>query len=168
MSVCGPLKENNMYRQVLPIIDFSPFRSNSPARAEFIKEIGEAGAETGFFYLKNFGINPGRISQAFAQSRAFFALPSARKSELLWDNSTNRGYDGLEAQSFKAGQPGDLKESFRFTAEPDVDNPVDPEAPWRFLVNQPNKWPSTCLSSATCCSRFCMTAEIWLKTFCRL
>lgn len=124
-----------------PIIDFSAYRADTRARAELISKIGRAGGETGFFYLTNFGIDPGRIAEAFGQSRAFFALPAARKSELLWDGSTNRGYDGLEAQSFKAGQPGDLKESFRFTAEPDVRNGVDREQAWSFLVNQPNKWP---------------------------
>jgi isopenicillin N synthase-like dioxygenase len=130
-----------MYSKDLPIIDFSPFRGDTGARAEFINKVGEAGNEIGFFYLKHFGIDPGRIAEAFAQSRAFFALPASRKGELLWDSNTNRGYDGLEAQSFKSGQPGDLKESFRFTAEQDGRSRVDPEAAWSFLVNQPNKWP---------------------------
>src|SRR5215470_784158 len=111
-----------MYTMDLPIIDFSPFRGDARARAEFTKKIGEAARGTGFFYLRNFGIDAKRTAEAFAQSRAFFALPAARKSELLWDKSTNRGYDGLEAQSFNAGQPGDLKESFRFTGEPDPHN----------------------------------------------
>jgi isopenicillin N synthase-like dioxygenase len=130
-----------MYTTDLPIIDFSPFCGDTSSRAEFINKIGEAGREVGFFYLRNFGIDPRRITEAFAQSRAFFALPATRKSELLWDSTTNRGYDGLEAQSFKAGQPGDLKESFRFTAEPDLRNRVDREVAWSFLVNQSNKWP---------------------------
>jgi isopenicillin N synthase-like dioxygenase len=125
----------------LPIIDFSPLHGNTAGRAKLIDQIGRAGRETGFFYLKNFGIDPQRVAEAFAQSRAFFALPAARKAELLWDISTNRGYDGLEAQSFKAGQPGDLKESFRFTAEPDVGGRIDCKAAWGFLVNQANKWP---------------------------
>jgi isopenicillin N synthase-like dioxygenase len=64
-----------------------------------------------------------------------------RKSELLLDR-TNRGYDGLEAQSFHPGQPGDLKESFRLTAEPDGRNRPSPEVAWSFLANQPNKWPA--------------------------
>lgn len=130
-----------MYTTRLPILDFSHFRGDARARAGLISKIGEAGRDTGFFYLKNFRIEAKRIAEVFAQSRAFFALPAARKSELLWDR-TNRGYDGLEAQSFHAGKPGDLKESFRFTAEPDVRNRVGPEVAWSFLVNQPNKWPS--------------------------
>jgi isopenicillin N synthase-like dioxygenase len=130
-----------MYSGDLPIIDFSAFHRGAEARAEFVRKIGEAGRETGFFYVRNFGIDPGRIANAFAQSHALFALPPACKSELLWDSITNRGYDGLEAQSFKAGQPGDLKESFRFTSEPDAGNQAGSEAAWSFLVNQPNKWP---------------------------
>ena len=124
----------------LPILDFSDFNGDAAARAALIKKIDRAARETGFFYLKNFGIDVKLIAEAFAQSRAFFALPAAEKAELLWDR-TNRGYDGLEAQSFNAGQPGDLKESFRFTAEPDMTRWVDAEAAWNFLVNQPNTWP---------------------------
>ena len=131
-----------MHSRDLPIIDFSPFRGEPRARTELINKIGQAGREIGFFYLGNFGIDPARIAEAFEQSRAFFSLPAARKSELVWDSRTNRGYDGLEAQSFKRGQPGDLKESFRLTAEPDVRNRIDPEVAWSFLVNQANKWPS--------------------------
>ena len=130
-----------MYAKDLPIIDFSHFRGDAGARAGLIGEIGRAGTDTGFFYLTNFRIDPGRVAEVFAQSRAFFALPLARKSELLLD-CTNRGYDGLEAQSFHPGQPGDLKESFRFTAEPDVRNRPALEAAWSFLANQPNKWPA--------------------------
>ena len=131
-----------MYKGDLPIIDFSAFHGGETARRGLTRQIGEAGRETGFFYLANFGIDPARIAEAFAQSRTFFSLPSKRKSELLWDIKTNRGYDGIEAQVFTKGQPGDLKESYRFTAEADPHNPVNPEAAWSFLVNQPNKWPT--------------------------
>jgi isopenicillin N synthase-like dioxygenase len=130
-----------MYANNLPVIDFSTVHGDARARAELIAEIGRAGRDTGFFYLKNFGIEPMRIAQVFARSRSFFALPYERKCELLLDR-TNRGYDGLEAQSFRAGQPGDLKESFRFTAEPNPQYRPDRDTPWSFLVNQPNKWPS--------------------------
>jgi isopenicillin N synthase-like dioxygenase len=130
-----------MYANDLPVIDFSTIRGHARACAELIAEIGHAGRDTGFFYLRNFGIEPMRIAQVFAQSCSFFALPHARKRELLLDR-TNRGYDGLEAQSFHPGQPGDLKESFRFTAEPNPQQRPDPNVAWSFLVNQPNKWPS--------------------------
>jgi isopenicillin N synthase-like dioxygenase len=124
----------------LPAIDFSAFESATGERPEMIRRLRTAARDAGFFYLQNFGIAPERVAGAFAQSRAFFALPGARKSALLWDR-TNRGYDGVEAQSFKPGQPGDLKESFRFTAEPDSKNGIDPEPAWGFLHNKPNKWP---------------------------
>jgi isopenicillin N synthase-like dioxygenase len=93
----------------LPVFDFSPFHGGTRARAERAAGIGRASTEIGFFYFKNFGIEPTRISEVFAQSQSFFALPRRRKHELLLDR-TNRGYDGLEAQSFQPGRPGDLKE----------------------------------------------------------
>ena len=124
----------------LPVVDLSAFEGSPAARSSAVGLLRAAAREDGFFYLKNFGVTQERIAGAFARSRAFFALPAAQKSALLWDRS-NRGYDGIEAQSFEPGLPGDLKESFRFTAEPDPANSVGPEQRWGFLHNQPNKWP---------------------------
>jgi isopenicillin N synthase-like dioxygenase len=121
----------------LPVIDLSAFEVMGRRRAA---RLLRTAAGDGFFYVRNSGIAPGRIARVFAHSRAFFALPPAQKDALLWDR-TNRGYDGIEAQSFEPGQPGDLKESFRFTAEPDPGNAMVPEPRWGFLYNQPNKWP---------------------------
>lgn len=123
----------------LPVIDLSAL--DGAARSDVLKRLRAATRDTGFFYMKNFGIPPERVARVFALSRAFFALPATRKSALSWDRS-NRGYDGLEAQSFEPGQPGDLKESFRFTAEPDSSGGIVPEPAWGFLYNQPNKWPA--------------------------
>jgi isopenicillin N synthase-like dioxygenase len=128
-------------REDLPIFDFSAFHADAKARAELVAGIGQACTDIGFFYLKNFGIAPTAIAQVFAESRTFFALPQERKHELLVDR-TNRGYDGPEAQSFHPGRPGDLKESFRFTAEPNPHDRPKFEAAWSFLDNQPNKWPA--------------------------
>ena len=98
----------------LPIIDFSSYRGgDAVSRKEMIHEIYQATQDAGFFYLKNFGIAPEHIADAFQHSRTFFALPAERKSEIMWDRS-NRGYDGIEAQAFDPSKPGDLKESFPF------------------------------------------------------
>lgn len=130
-----------MYSGDLPVFDFSAFHGDARARTDLVAGIGRASTETGFFYLKNFGIETINIAQVFAESRSFFALSQARKRELLLD-VTNRGYDGLEAQSFQPGRPGDLKESFRLTAEPNPQHRRNPSAAWNFLVNKSNKWPS--------------------------
>ena len=124
----------------IEVVDLSLFAERTPARAEAARRLHAIVRDAGFFYLRNFGVAPELVAAAFARSREFFALPAARKRALLWDRS-NRGYDGLEAQSFNAGQPGDLKESFRFGAEPDPRGRLDPEPAWCFLDNPPNKWP---------------------------
>jgi isopenicillin N synthase-like dioxygenase len=122
----------------IDVVDLSLFEKRT--RVAAARPLRSAAREAGVFYLRNFGVAPERIERAFAQAAAFFALPAARKRALLWDRS-NRGYDGIEAQSFNAGQPGDLKESFRYTAEPDPRCRIHPEPAWGFLHNQPNKWP---------------------------
>jgi isopenicillin N synthase-like dioxygenase len=124
----------------LPIIDLSSFMSGNTARhREISEQVGLAAQKNGFFYLRNYGIPGDNIKSVFAESRRFFSLPSERKLEVGWD-FTNRGYDGLEAQTFDPLKPADFKESFRFTQEPSAVT-EDVEAGWAYFHNKPNKWP---------------------------
>jgi len=47
-----------------------------------------AAGNTGAFYLKNFGIAPGCVAGAFAQSRTFFALPGPGRAALCGTAAT--------------------------------------------------------------------------------
>src|SRR5215475_10358889 len=124
----------------LPIIDLSAFMDGNTTRHnEICEQVGLAAQETGFFYLRNYGIPRGDVKSVFVESRRFFSLPSERKLEVSWD-LTNRGYDGLEAQTFDPEKPADFKESFRFTAEPEA-AAEEITSGWAYFHNKPNKWP---------------------------
>jgi isopenicillin N synthase-like dioxygenase len=148
-----------MYANNLPVIDFSTVHGDARARAELIAEIGRSGTDTGFFYLKNFGIEPMRIAQVFAQSRSFFGLPHERKCELLLDR-TNRRYDGLEAPSFRAGQPGILRS--RFDSPRSRTRTTGPIATRRgvFLSISRTSDLRKCPGSGKSCCRSYLTVEI--------
>ncbi len=57
----------------IPLIDMDPFLQGSEEqRREVADEFYEAAHEVGFLYLKNFGIEPQFINEAFQLSQSFF------------------------------------------------------------------------------------------------
>lgn len=103
----------------IPVIDFSPFLSDDPEGKQAVAQaIYRACHEVGFMYLKNHGIPQAAIAQAFEQTQQFFALPLAEKQAIAWSNETsNRGYIGLERERLDETKPGDLKEAFNMGRE---------------------------------------------------
>ena len=64
----------------LPVIDLTGLAEGDEAALRRIaREIGEACRRIGFFYVVNHGVAP-MTRAAFAQSRAFFALPRRDKA----------------------------------------------------------------------------------------
>jgi isopenicillin N synthase-like dioxygenase len=121
----------------IPVIDFAPFLADDPVgKAQVAQAIYRACHEMGFLYLKNHGIAPSIIDQAFEQSRRFFALPLAEKQQIAWSSEfSNRGYVGLERERLDETQPGDLKEAFNLG--PDV-SPADAGDQPELILN---RWP---------------------------
>lgn len=121
----------------IPIIDFAPFVADHPTgKAQVAEEIYQACHQVGFLYLKNHGIPPVAIAQAFEQSQQFFALPLAEKQKIAWSSEcSNRGYIGTERERLDETKPGDLKEAFNLGKEISPDLALDqPE----LVVN---RWP---------------------------
>jgi isopenicillin N synthase-like dioxygenase len=107
----------------LPKIDLSSAAPGSDAERRVALEMDRACREVGFFTLCGHGISPRVFEQAFARSRAFFALPLAQKNECRLaegftkavDDYTPYGYSGmLEENAFaytgKQGLPSDYVE----------------------------------------------------------
>lgn len=98
----------------IPVIDFSPFLNDEPDGKQAVAQaIYRACREVGFMYLKNHGVPQAAIAQAFEQTQRLFALPQAEKQTIAWSNETsNRGYIGMERERLDETKPGDLKEAF--------------------------------------------------------
>ncbi len=123
----------------IPVIDFSPFLSNEPDGKQAVAQaIYRACHEVGFMYLKNHGVPQGAIAQAFEQTQHFFALPLAEKQAIAWSNETsNRGYIGIERERLDETKPGDLKEAFNMGREVAAEALSDDQQ--ALVVNQ---WPA--------------------------
>jgi isopenicillin N synthase-like dioxygenase len=127
----------------IPVIDFAPFLNGDVAAQQTVAaEIDRACQEIGFLYLRNHGVPKELLDRVFAQAKRFFALPLEVKQQIAWDE-TNRGYDTLEGQSFDPTKPGDLKESFLYGKEFNLEEfDAASDSPYAPIECQPNKWLS--------------------------
>ena len=104
-------------------------------------ELGAACRDVGFFYVVNHGVPSSLVADAFAASRAFFALPVAEKLELSMDViGSNRGYAGFMREALDPTHGRDRKEAFNIDLELAPDDPgLTAGEPYRAL----NAWPRT-------------------------
>jgi len=98
----------------IPIISLAGLRSGEHAALERIgAEIGAAARGLGFFSVSDHGIPEALIDAAYAQSRAFFALPQAEKDRLSVKNSPRYlGYVRLGEEKLDPEVQADVKECF--------------------------------------------------------
>ena len=97
----------------IPIIDLAPLYSvQIETRKALAKEIRAAAVNTGFFYIKNHGIEPKTISDAKKQLLAFFKQPSKDRMKISQDLSKYfNGYRGPRSTKISPGESLDVKES---------------------------------------------------------
>lgn len=124
----------------LPVIDLSLLHSPHEVHHQRLAaEIRSACLDTGFFYVKNHGLDEAVVQRQYALSRTLFGLPAAGKQALLQARSpARRGYEASAAQVLDEGSPPDLKESFRYGRDP---APGNPYAGRGLPTYGPSQWP---------------------------
>lgn len=124
----------------LPVIDLTPLRSHGADGLSAVAgDIGHAARATGFFYVRNHGVDADLIARAFAAAHDLFALPVEDKMALTKDFfRTNRGYVPFQGENLDPDKPADLKEAFNVGLDLAADDP-------RILAGDPfravNLWP---------------------------
>ena len=115
----------------IPKIDLlETFSNDDAARQKTAGEIGAACRNTGFFYIVGHGIDQSLVQRAFAESKRFFDQSDEAKRKCSKQPGTN-GYEPTETQRLDNESPGDLKESYNFSA---AAKPGTPD-------HVPNIWP---------------------------
>ncbi|HEY9105052.1 MAG TPA: 2-oxoglutarate and iron-dependent oxygenase domain-containing protein [Roseateles sp.] len=99
------------HQREVRIIDLADFDAR---RAEIAGQLWDAAVDVGFFQLKNHGIAPATITQAFATTERFFALPDAVKARHPLKKRLNAGWESRAQVRPSTGTP-DQKESFQIT-----------------------------------------------------
>ncbi|WP_264605087.1 isopenicillin N synthase family dioxygenase [Sphingobium sp. B11D3D] len=123
----------------VPLIDFSPFlNGDANARREVARQIAEACATMGFFYLTGHGV-PTEMRQAvFDRATDFFHLPMEDKEEVRVNDELNRGW-------IYAGDREKLNANSRVFEQYRIQREFDPDDPLLKTGNpfyQQNRWSS--------------------------
>ncbi len=124
----------------IPVINIAALRSDDPVgRRLCAKRIGCACREIGFFYVVNHGVDRALVTQAFATSAAFFALPTEVKMRSMDKARRHRGYFTLGSETTNSSTGPDRKEGFDFSLD-------WPTTASRLRVRKPsrrqNRWPA--------------------------
>ncbi len=122
----------------IPVIDLAGLASDDDrALAEVADALVRAAEGTGFFYVRNHGIDRTIVDAMFATARAFFDLPLEEKRKVAV-NSHHRGFIRIGEAKMYASAKVDLKESFVWGLDVEADDP-DYLAGNRMIG--PNRWP---------------------------
>jgi len=123
----------------IPVIGIGGIVPGGGGTTALVGEAIRRASETvGFFYVRDHGVPAALRERAFAQAKAFFALPEAAKREVQV-NRRHRGYIPVgDAKMYGRGL-ADLKESFKWGLElPASDHEVLAGKP----LMGPNQWPA--------------------------
>jgi isopenicillin N synthase-like dioxygenase len=102
----------------------------------FSAALGASFARHGFAVVTDHGLDQGRIDDAVAAARAFFALPEAAKLRYrLEGGAGQRGYTPFGVETAKGAAHFDLKEFWHVGRE------LPPGHPWRARMPD-NVWPA--------------------------
>ena len=99
----------------IPIIDLEPLLERQEID-EVAKQLMSAALNTGFFYIKNHGVDQQLIDNAFAASQSFFKQPINEKRAVSV-NQQQRGWLAPGMAKFTEAKTHDLKEIFFYGPE---------------------------------------------------
>ncbi|MDD9976224.1 MAG: isopenicillin N synthase family oxygenase [Boseongicola sp.] len=123
---------------MIPVLDWSRF-SVAHDKGGFVRELGDACRDTGFFLISSHGIPQLLIDSMFRMGDAFFDLPESEKEKFdLRLSGDNRGWTAHGSENLDDSKPDqiDRKEAFNIGLELAPDDPRMGQ-PFR----GPNKWP---------------------------
>lgn len=101
-----------MSEQTIPVVDLNDFHSSNPSmRKAFIKTLGDALVDLGFFAIENHGVDAGLIDKCYDLNNQFFRLDDAiKKSYEIESLKGQRGYISFGKEHAKDSASPDLKE----------------------------------------------------------
>jgi isopenicillin N synthase-like dioxygenase len=110
------LKNDLINMATIPSLDLNMFMHGSTEQKdEFVNTLGKAYEDIGFAAIKNHLLSEDLVSDLYAQTQEFFALPQNVKASYGDDDlAGQRGYTGWGKEHAKGKNVGDLKEFWHF------------------------------------------------------
>jgi isopenicillin N synthase-like dioxygenase len=148
-----------MTAQTIPVLDLQDFTSGQNSAA-FVKALGQALSEIGFFALVNHGVEQRLIEAAYGAAEAFFALPDATKEQYaIAELKGQRGFTRFGKEHAKDSDAPDLKEFWHLGREQPTAHPVNyPANIWPREVPQFQPVMATLFQQLETCADHLMAA----------
>jgi isopenicillin N synthase-like dioxygenase len=129
--------EGKIMNQTIPLVDLQEYLEGSPAQKQaFVRSMGDALKDIGFFALQNHGVDYRLIEKAYQISADFFDLPeSQKKSYEDLELKGQRGFTSFGREHAKDQKAPDLKEFWHVGRE-------FPSTHKLYGVYPKNIWPS--------------------------
>ncbi|TWG86272.1 isopenicillin N synthase-like dioxygenase [Cupriavidus gilardii J11] len=137
----------------IPVLDLTDaLTPGAPRGAEVAAQFRAAATTSGFFYVRNHGVDAGMVARQFALARELLDLPAATRAALSMRHSpTMRGFENLGEQTLDEQAHPDLKESFYCgMAYPD-DHPYVVAG---YQTYGHNQWPAELPAAPELCERY--------------
>tara|TARA_B100002019_G_scaffold18557_1_gene14408 strand:+ start:655 stop:1668 length:1014 start_codon:yes stop_codon:yes gene_type:complete len=124
----------------VPVLSLADYKNaDDSIRASFLRKLGAAARDVGFFYLENHGLTQTEQEDIISLSKSFFALSEKEKQQVKMANSPHfRGYNQTHAE-VTAGAL-DFREQFDIMDELPAVNSHLISDEWQKLIG-PNQWP---------------------------
>jgi isopenicillin N synthase-like dioxygenase len=121
--------------QTIPVASLADFLAGGARRQAFVKTVGDALVDIGFFALADHGVDMGLIDKAYAVAQDFFLRPDADKRRFEDPKlKGQRGFISFGKEHAKGSKAPDLKEFWHVGQELPADHPLSREY-------APNIWP---------------------------
>ena len=150
-----------MTTQTIPVLDLQDFIGGNEQKAnQFVKSLGDALHEVGFFALVNHGVEPKIIQAAYGAAEAFFALSSDTKAQYEIANlKGQRGFTQFGKEHARDSKAPDLKEFWHLGRETPTEHPTDyPDNIWPREVPQFQLVMATLFEELEACADHLMSA----------
>jgi isopenicillin N synthase-like dioxygenase len=146
---------------MIPVLDLAGALDAGGLRsAEVASALRGAAMASGFFYVRNHGVDAGLVARQFALARRLLELPAARREALSMHHSPIlRGYERMGAQTLDAAMKPDLKESFYCGLDWPADHPYVRAG---YQTYGPSQWPAEVPEAKGWCEAY-MAAMIALS-----
>jgi len=131
--------------RAIPLVDLKKFTSGSAEeRKAFVDELGHAFQEFGFVGVINHGISKELVDRFYAESKAFFSLPTDVKNKYeIHGLAGQRGYTSFGKEHAKHSNVGDLKEFYQLGQEAPEDHPLKTTYPDNVHVEETPAFTNT-------------------------
>lgn len=132
-------------KRAIPLVDLSQFTKGDEAlRKAFIKKLAKAFHEIGFVGVVNHGIPKSLVDLFYAESRAFFAMPTEKKLKYeIKGLAGQRGYTSFGKEHAKQSKVADLKEFFQIGQEVSGKDAIRKEYPKNVYVRERPQFMAT-------------------------